>query len=103
MVQHLAGKQFMHEDALEDHWMNTVDEYDIHIRYHCRMTLHLEISTLEIKVPLKIAQEDTEDPLDPLYNRDTIFDQPIMNVEIDKEENLDINHRARHVIKLTKD
>ena len=26
-----------------------------------------------------------------------------MNAEIDKEENSDINHRARHVIKLTKD
>ena len=25
-----------------------------------------------------------------------------MNVDVDKEENLDINHRARHVIKLTK-
>ena len=44
-----------------------------------------------------------KDVQDPLYNRDKIFDGPIMNVEIDKEENLDINHRARHIIKLTKD
>ena len=26
-----------------------------------------------------------------------------MNVKIDKEENLDINHRAKYIIKLTKD
>ena len=39
MVQHLEGKQFLDEDALEDHWMNAIDDYDIQIRDYCRMTL----------------------------------------------------------------
>ena len=38
-----------------------------------------------------------------MFNKDKIGDLPIMNVEVDKEENSDINHRARHVIKLTND
>ncbi len=67
------------------------------------MTLYLENSVLEIKVPLKVVQQDIEDVLDPLFNSDIIGDRPIMNVEIDKEENLDINHRSSHVINLTKD
>lgn len=41
--------------------------------------------------------------LDPLFNRDKIGGGTIINVEIDKKENSDINHKARHVIKLTKD
>ena len=67
------------------------------------MTLYLVGSALNIKVPLKIVQQDIEEVLDPLYNRDKIFDQPIMNAQIDKQGSLDINHRVRHVIKLTKD
>lgn len=66
------------------------------------MTLYLARNILEIKVPLKV-QQDTKDVLDLLIDRDKIGDRPIMNAEIDKEENLDINHQARHVIKLTKD
>jgi hypothetical protein len=102
-VQYLVDKTFQHEDAIEDHWMNIVDDYDIRIRDYCRMTLYLERSSFKIKVPLKVVQQDTKDVLDPLHNIDKICDRPIMNVEIDKEENLDINHRAKHVIKLTKD
>ena len=41
--------------------------------------------------------------LDPLFNRDKIGNRPIMNVEVDKEEKLDINHRERYIIKFTKD
>ena len=44
-----------------------------------------------------------EDVLDPLFNRDKISDPPIMNAEIDKEENSNINHRAKFFIKLIKD
>ena len=67
--------------------MNVVDDYEIRIKDYCRMTLYLAGSALKIKVPLKIVQQDTEDVLDPLYNRDKIFDWPIMNAETDKEEN----------------
>ena len=84
-MQYLAGKTFQHEDAIEDHWMNAVDDYNIRIRDYCRMTLYLASSGLKIKVPLKVVQQYTEDFLDPLYNRDDIFYRPIMNVEINKE------------------
>jgi hypothetical protein len=102
-VQHLACKTFQHADAIEDHWMNTVDDYNIRIRDYCRMTLYLAKISLKVKVPLKIVQKDMEDLPDPLFNKDKIGDRPIMNVEVDKEENANINHRERHVIKLTKD
>ena len=54
--------------------MNAVDDYDIHIRDYCRMTLYLERSSLKINIPLKVVQQDTEDFLYPLYNRDKICD-----------------------------
>ena len=28
-VQLLAGTKFAHEDAVEDHWMKMIDDYDI--------------------------------------------------------------------------
>ena len=48
-------------------------------------------------------QQDTGHALDPLVNRDKISDQPIMNVEINKEENSNINHKAKHITKLTQE
>ena len=102
-MQHLVAKTFQHEDVIEDHWMNTVDDYDICIRDYCRMTLYLEKRALKMKIPLKIVQQDTKDLLDPLFNRDKIGDRPIMNAKINKEENSYINHKLRHAIKLTKD
>ena len=38
-----------------------------------------------------------------MFNRDKIGEQPIMNVEIDREENSNIDHRARYIIKLMQD
>ena len=67
------------------------------------MTLYLAESSLKINILLKITQQDTKYLLNPLLNRYKIGDQPIMNGKIDKEENLDINYRARNIIKLTKD
>ena len=67
------------------------------------MTLYLVKRALKIKITLKIVQQYLEELFDPLFNRDRIGDMPIMNDEVDKEENSDINHRARHVIKSTKD
>ena len=99
-VQHLEGKKYVHEDAVEDHWMNMIDDYDIQIRDNCRLTLYLVGSALKIKIPLKVVQQGTQDVLDPLYNCDKIFDRPIMNEEIDREENAYINHRVRHIIQL---
>lgn len=78
--------------------MNALDDYKIQIKDYCRMTLYLVGSALKRKVPLKIVQQDPEEVLDPLYNRDKIHDRPIMNAEIDREENADINHKVRHVI-----
>ena len=83
--------------------MNTTDDYDVHIRDYCRMTLYLAEISLKINIILKIMQQDTKDLLNLLLNRYKFGDRPIMNAEIDKEENLDINYRARNIIKLTKD
>lgn len=38
-----------------------------------------------------------------MFNTDKIGERPIMNVEVDREEGDDINHRERHVIRMTKD
>ena len=55
-VQNLASKAFQHEDALEDHYMNATNEYDVCIRDYCMMTLYLAEKDLKTKVPLKIMQ-----------------------------------------------
>ena len=102
-VQRLVGKTFQYEDAIKDHWMNATDYYDVCIRDYCRMTLYLEESALKINISLKIIQKDTKDLINPLFNRDKIGDRPIMNAKINKEEKSNINHRARLVIKFTKD
>ena len=73
-MQYLASKTFQHEDAIEYYFMNVIDNYDIHIRDYCRMTLYLVGSALKIKIPLQVEQEDIDDLLDPLFNRDKIGD-----------------------------
>ena len=50
-VVSLAGKDFYHEDAIEDHWMNTTDDYDVCIRYYCRMTIYLVEKALYLMIP----------------------------------------------------
>jgi hypothetical protein len=62
------------------------------------MTLYLAEKVLKIKILLKAMENDTIDILDPLYNRGKIYDQLIMNAKIEREENVDINHRARHIV-----
>ena len=64
------------------------------------MTLYLVERDLKIKILLTIFQQDLEELLDPLFNRENIGNMPIMNVSIDKQENSNINHRARYIIKL---
>lgn len=54
-LQHLVNKTFQHEYALEDHQMNAKNDYDVHIRDYCRMTLYLVEKGLKIKIPLKIV------------------------------------------------
>ena len=38
-----------------------------------------------------------------MFNEDKIGEQSIVNVEVDREENDDINHQVRHIIKMTQD
>ena len=78
--------------------MNAIDDYDIHIRDNCRMKLYLVEKALKMNIPIKAVQKDTKDVLDPLYNHEKIYDRPIVNVKIDRDENVDINNRARHII-----
>ena len=65
------------------------------------MNLYLVEKALKIKILLKIWQQDFEELLDPLFNRDKIGEWPIMNTEVDREDNFDTNHSVRHIIKLT--
>lgn len=67
------------------------------------MTLYLVEKAIKINIPLNILQQDSKESLDPLFNKDKIGERPIMNVEVDREDNSDINHRVRHIIKLMQD
>ena len=64
------------------------------------MTLYLVVKALKVKITLEILQQESGELLDPLFNEDKIGEQPIMNGEVDTEENDDINHPTRHVIEM---
>ena len=98
----LAGKDFYHEDAIEDRWMNATDDYDVRIRDYCRMTLYLAKKTLLFTIPDEVWLQDSQEVLDPLFNVDKVGDRTILNAEIDREEGDDIKHHARHVIQMKK-
>ena len=83
--------------------MNLLDDYDVQIRDYCRMTLNLEEKELKMNIPLKFVEKDMKYVLDPLYNRDKIYDRMIMNLEINKDENVDINNKAYHIVQLTRE
>lgn len=80
-----------------------IDDYDVHIRDYCRMSLHLAEKVLNMKIPLNIIEKDVPKIMHPLYNRDKIYDRPIINVEIGRDENDDIDHRGRHVVALARE
>ena len=67
------------------------------------MDLKLAEEVLQILLMLEVIDQDTPDILDPIYNRDNIYDRAIVNVEVATRENDDIMHRARHVISLTRE
>ena len=98
----MAGKDFYHEDAIEDHWMNATDDYDVRIRDYCRMTLYLAEKALHLTFPDEVWLQDSQEVLDPLFNASKVGERPILTAEIDREEGDDIDHRARHVIRMTK-
>ena len=91
-VESLVGKDFHHDDVIEDHWMNATNDYDVHIRDYCRMTLYLVEKALHLNIPDEIRQQDSKELLDPLFNADKIGERPILNAEVDREEGDDINH-----------
>ena len=41
--------------------------------------------------------------MDPLFNLDKIGERPIMNVEVDREEEDDTNHQTRCVVRMMKE
>jgi hypothetical protein len=96
-----AGKEFVPDVQLEDHWLNCQDDYEVRIRDYCRMGLTMAEKVLKIQIPYSVVQRDTPDILDPLYNIDKIYERPVVNAEVDKSKNDDIMHRARHIIDLT--
>ena len=83
--------------------MNEIDDCDVHIRYYCRMSLHLAEKVLNMEITLKAWDKDVLKIMDPLYNKDKTYDRPIMNVEIACEENDDIDHQGIHVVELTRE
>ena len=103
MIQHFIGKQLIPNVVIEDNWTNCIDDYVVWIKKFCRMSLQLIKKALNITIPLKVWNKDSLDVLGPLYNRDKIFEFPIMVVEIGHKENDDIHHRKRHIVQLTKD
>ena len=80
----------MHEDALENHWMNSIDDYDVKIRDYFRMTLYLVEKELKMKIPLKAVEKDTNDVWNLMHNRDKIYDRPIINAHI--------NNRSQYIV-----
>lgn len=64
------------------------------------MALYLVEHVVKTKIPLNAMEKDIKDIMDPLYNREKIYEWPIMNVEIGRDENVDINHQARHIVQL---
>lgn len=69
MVQHLVEKKFLHEETLEDHWMNAVDDYNVHIRDYCRMSLHLEEKILNMELHLKALEKNVPEIMIPCTTR----------------------------------
>ena len=55
----LAGKDFYHEDVIDDNWMNATNDYDVRIRDYCRMTLYLAKMTLHLTIPDEIRLQDS--------------------------------------------
>ena len=62
------------------------------------MTLYLAKMALHLTIPNDVRLQDSSELLDPLFNTDKVSERPILNVEVDREEGYDINHRVRHVI-----
>ena len=60
MAQHLTGKEFVGEEALEDHWMNTIDDCNILLRDYFRMNLYLAQKDLKMKITLKAMEKDRQ-------------------------------------------
>ena len=55
-----------------------------------------------MNIPDEIRQQDSKELLDSLFNANKIGERPILNAEVDREEEYDINHRVRHIIRMMK-
>ena len=53
-------------------------------------------------IPDEIRLQDSKELLDSLFNIDKVGERPIQDEEVDREEGDDIDHRARHVIRMMK-
>ena len=95
--------EFVPNMAIEDHWLNCQDDYEARIKDYFQMDLKLTKEFLQFPLSLKVIDKDSPNILDPVYNRDRIFDKVIMNVKVATEEHDDIMDRARHVIEITKE
>ena len=58
---------------------------------------------LNTEISFKARNKDFTEIMDPLYNRDKIYERTITNVEIGHVENANINHQGQHVVELIRE
>ena len=76
-VQSLEGKEFQHEEAIEDHWMNATNDYNVCIRDYCRMTLYFTEKVLNISISEEILHQDSGELFEPfLPNIELSYNNP---------------------------
>ena len=69
---HTTKKEFVFDMAIEDHWQNFQDDYEVRDKDYYWMDLKLVEEVLQVPLSLKIIDKDTPNILDPIYNRDKI-------------------------------
>ena len=51
---HTVGREFVPDMAIEDHWLNCQDDYEVRVNNYCQMDLKLVEEVLKVPLSLKI-------------------------------------------------
>ena len=76
-VKNLVGKDFYHEDAIEDNSMNATNYYDVCIKDYCRMSFNLAEKNLHLTIPDEIRIQDSKKLLDPYSMQIKLVRDPV--------------------------
>ena len=95
---HTIGREFVPNMAMDDHYLNCQDNYEVRIKDYYQMNLKLAKEFLHIPLTLKTIDQDAPNILDLIY-KDKIYDRAIVAAG----ENDDIMHKTMHVIALTRE